>query len=309
MKNLVTGGAGFLGTNLTKKLIENGEEVICVDNFLTSQKENISSLISNKNFKFIHHNIIKPLDIEIDRIWHLACPASPIHYLRDPIETSKIIFHGTYNLLKLAQAKNASFLFASSSEIYGESNNHPQVESKIGSVNPIGKRSCYREGKRFAESLCYDFYRNYQTDIRIARIFNTYGPNMLKKDGRVISNFIDQALNNKSITICGNGLQTRSFCFVDDLIIGLIKLMESNYKEPINLGNNKEITILKLAEIIKNKVNPNTLLINIPIPEDDLKRRNPNIKLARDLLDWEPKVNLDSGLDITIDYFKRIRGN
>lgn len=309
MKNLVTGGAGFLGVNLTKKLIENGEEVICLDNLSTSTEKNISNFIYKPNFKFIKQNVMNPLDMKIDKIWHLACPASPLHYLKDPIETSKIIFHGTYNLLNLAKKQNAKFLFASSSEIYGESNKLPQLEWDIGKVNPTGKRSCYREGKRMAESLCCDFYRTFQTDIRIARIFNTYGPYMLKNDGRVISNFIEQAINNHPITINGNGSQTRSFCFVDDLIKGLIKLMDSTYKKPINLGNNEEITIFSLADKIKNKVNSNSVLINNPISEDDLMKRNPNIQLAKNLLKWEPKVSLDNGLDITIDYFKRLKEN
>lgn len=307
MRNLITGGAGFIGANLTKKLIDIGEEVICLDNFLTSNKNSISEFLSNPNFKLIEQDVIKPLDIKIDRIWHLACPASPYHYLKDPIKTSKIIFFGTKNLLELAQRQNARFLFASSSEIYGESTIHPQVEGDNGSVCSIGKRSCYREGKRFAESLCFDFHRTFLTDIRIARIFNTYGPYMLKNDGRVISNFIQQAINNQPITVNGSGSQTRSFCFVDDLIDGLIKLMNSTYNKPINLGNNEEITIFNLANIIKDKINPKNLLINIPIKEEDLMRRKPNIKLALNLLDWEPKINLENGLNMTIDYFKRTK--
>ena len=306
MRNLISGGAGFLGINLTKKLIDNGEEVICLDNFSTSDENNISIFFSNPNFKLIKQDVMEPLDIEIDRIWHLACPASPHYYLKDPIETSKIIFYGTYNLLKLAQKQNAKFLFASSSEIYGESNT-PQVEHDNGSVCSISKRSCYREGKRLAESLCFDFYRTFLIDIKIARIFNTYGPYMLQRDGRAISNFIHQAINNQSITLNGTGNQTRSFCFIDDLIEGLIKLMDSTYNKPINLGNNEEITIFELANIIKNKINPNILLIKNPKAEDDLMRRRPNIKLAKNLLEWEPKVNLENGLNITIDFFKRIQ--
>ena len=307
MRNLISGGAGFIGTNLTKKLINIGEEVICLDNFLTSNKNNISEFLNNPNFKLIEQDIIKPLDIKIDRIWHLACPASPHHYLKDPIKTSKIIFLGTHNLLELARRQNASFLFASSSEIYGESTIYPQAEDDNGSICSIGKRSCYREGKRLAESLCFDFHRTFLTDIRIARIFNTYGPNMLKNDGRVISNFIQQAINNKPITLNGSGFQTRSFCFVDDLVEGLIKLMNSTYNKPINIGNDEEISIFNLANIIKDKINPKNLVINIPVKEEDLMRRKPNIKLAMNLLDWEPKVNLEDGLNITIDYFKRIK--
>lgn len=305
MKNLVTGGAGFLGTNLIKSLLKKGQNVVCLDNFSTSNKNNIYDFIDNSNFQLLEQDVIKPIDLEIDRIWHLACPASPFSYLKKPIETSEIIFNGTLNLLKLAQKQSASFLFASSSEIYGESNFQPQKENQIGNLNPISRRSCYREGKRMAESLCYDFYRVFNIDIKIARIFNTYGPFMQEKDGRVISNFIFQAFNDQSITVNGDGQQTRSFCFVDDLILGLIKLMESDYHEPVNLGNNDEIKILELAHIIRDKINPNICITYKPIEEDDSKRRNPDILLAQKVLQWSPKIKLEDGINLTIDYYKK----
>ena len=304
--NLITGGAGFLGSHLTDKLISIGEEVICLDNFFTGTKKNIQKWIGHPRFELIRHDVVEPIYLEVDRIWHLACPASPYHYLKDPIRTSRIIFCGTHNLLELAKRQNARFLFASSSEIYGESTTHPQVEDDNGSVCSIGKRSCYREGKRFAESLCFDYHRTFLTDIRIARIFNTYGPNMHPNDGRVVSNFIVQALTNQDITVYGNGDQTRSFCYIDDLISGIFKMMSSEEKfiGPVNLGNPVEFKIIDLAKTIIKLTNSKSNIVNKELPTDDPIRRKPNISLAKNFLDWEPSFNLEEGLKLTIDYFK-----
>ena len=304
--NLVTGGAGFLGSYLIDTLMNNQEEVICLDNFYTGRKENISKWLHHKNFKFLNHDIVNPinLDVDVDRIWHLACPASPVSYQLNPIKTTKISFLGTYNLLGLAKRVKARFLMASTSEVYGDPEVSPQKETYKGNVNPIGIRSCYDEGKRVAESLCFDYNRFHGVDIRVARIFNTYGPRMRANDGRVISNFVVQALKNQPITIYGDGSQTRSFCYVDDLIKGLTALMNSEYMGPVNIGNPNEFTINQLANLVREKINLNLHLKNMPLPSDDPLQRRPDISLAKKKLFWEPKINLDQGLNLTIDYFK-----
>ena len=305
IRNLVTGGLGFLGSHLIDRLMLAGEEVICLDNTFTGSKRNIISWWDNPLFEFIRHDVTVPIRLEADRIWHLACPASPIHYQYNPIKTAKTNFLGTYNMLGLATRVNARILLASTSEVYGDPKIHPQPENYRGNVNPIGIRSCYDEGKRLAESLCFDYKRMHGVDIRIARIFNTYGPRMLPQDGRVVSNFIVQALGNKPISIYGDGSQTRSFCYVDDLIDGLIKLMNGNNSGPINIGNPKEFTILELANLIRGKVNPNLDLIYKKLPEDDPTQRKPLIEKAKKSLNWEPKISLEVGLDKTINYFKK----
>ena len=304
-RNLITGGTGFLGSHLSKKLLSQGEEVICLDNFFTGKKTNIKECIGNPNFELIRHDVTEPIKIEVDKIWHLACPASPIHYQFNPIKTTKTSFMGTYNMLGLAKRVGAKFLLASTSEVYGDPKEHPQKESYTGSVNTTGIRSCYDEGKRIAETLCSDYQRTHNVDIRIMRIFNTYGPNMRFDDGRVISNFIVQALKNESITLYGDGSQTRSFCYVDDLINGMIKLMESNYQKPINIGNPNEFSIKELANLIKNLINPELQFTNKILPEDDPKQRKPSIDLAKEILDWEPYVELEEGLKKTISWFKK----
>ena len=304
MRNLVTGGAGFVGSHLTKKLLEIGEEVICLDNFFTGRKKNIQDCLQNKNFEIIRHDVTEPITLEVDRIWHLACPASPIHYQYNPIKTAKTSFLGTYNMLGLAKRVNARVLMASTSEIYGDPEVHPQKEEYKGSVNTMGIRSCYDEGKRIAETLCFDYKRIHGLEIRIARIFNTYGPRMDPNDGRVVSNFIVQALKNLPLSIYGDGSQTRSFCYVDDLIKGLISLMNSEYIGPVNIGNPDEFTINQLANLVKEKINSNLGVKNMPLPSDDPLQRKPDISLAKKKLSWEPKINIDQGLNLTIDYFK-----
>ncbi len=303
MKNLVTGGAGFLGSHLIDFLINKGEEVICLDNFSTGSKKNISHLIKNNNFQLIHQNIIEPISCEVERIWHFACPASPHNYQNNPIETLKTIVLGTNNILELSKRLNARILIASTSEIYGNPEISPQTEKYNGSVNTIGKRSCYVEGKRVAETLCYDFKRIYNIDLRVVRIFNTYGPRMMENDGRVISNFICQAIRNNPLTIYGKGMQTRSFCYVDDMVKGLICAMNSDYSYPINLGNPEEITIKELANKISFSLNKTTNLKFLRLPDDDPIHRKPCIKLAMDHLNWQPKISLNNGLNKTINYF------
>ncbi len=305
IKNLVTGGAGFLGSHLIKSLLESGQEVICLDNFFTGNKKNILPFLKNSKFELIRHDVTEPIQLEVDKIWHLACPASPIHYQYNPIKTAKTSFLGTYNMLGLAKRIKAKFLFASTSEIYGDPKINPQPESYKGNVNTIGIRSCYDEGKRIGETLCADYQRVHNLNIKIMRIFNTYGPKMHPNDGRVISNFIVQSLLGKSLTIYGDGTQTRSFCYVDDLIIGMRKLMDSEVSKPINIGNPNEITIKEIAEIIRNKINPDLEIIYKPLPADDPLQRKPDIKKAKDLLDWEPKIELKRGLDNTIEWFKK----
>ena len=302
--NLITGGNGFLGSHLARKLLERGEEVISLDNFFTGSKKNTLDIIKHPNFELIRHDVTEPITIEVDKIWHLACPASPIQYQFNPIKTTKTIFMGTYNMLGLAKRVGAKFLLASTSEIYGDPEQHPQKESYRGSVNTIGIRSCYDEGKRIAETLCSDYQRMHGVDIRIMRIFNTYGPNMRSDDGRVISNFIVQGLKNEKITIYGDGNQTRSFCYVDDLINGMTLLMDSKYQKPINIGNPNEFSINELAYLVKDLINPNLEFVYKKLPKDDPKQRKPAIDLAKDLLKWEPKIELKEGLIKTIDWFR-----
>ena len=305
-RNLVTGGAGFLGSHLIDKLMAENEEVICLDNYFTGRKKNISHWIGHPNFEVIRHDVTQPIYLEVDRIWHLACPASPIHYQSNPIKTAKTSFLGTYNMLGLARRVNARILLASTSEVYGDPEVHPQPESYKGSVSTTGIRSCYDEGKRVAETLCFDYQRMHNVDIRIIRIFNTYGPRMLPNDGRVVSNFIVQAIKNEPLTIFGDGSQTRSFCFVDDLIKGIILSMNSKHCGPINIGNPSEFTILELAKIIRNKINPKLNLIFKSLPQDDPLQRKPVIDLAKNKLNWTPDVNLEKGLEETINYFRDI---
>ncbi len=306
MKNLVTGGAGFIGSHLIDSLMLDNEHVICLDNFVTGNKKNIEKWINESKFELINHDVVNPIEIDVDRVWHLACPASPIHYQSNPIKTAKTSFLGTYNMLGLSKKYDARFLLASTSEVYGDPEIHPQTEEYHGRVNPNGIRSCYDEGKRIAESLTCDYKRVHNITVRIARIFNTYGPRMMANDGRVVSNFICQALRNQPLTIYGKGIQTRSFCYIDDLIKGLIKLMNSNYEEPINIGNPEEFSILELSNKIKKKINPKLKIINKTFPEDDPQKRRPNIALAKRKLFWQPEINLDEGLDKTIDYFKKV---
>ena len=305
MKNLVTGGAGFIGSHLIDKLINNGEDVICLDNFYTGNKTNITKYISNHKFELIRHDIVEPIHLEVDRIWHLACPASPVHYQYNPIKTAKTSFLGTYNMLGLAKRVKARILIASTSEVYGDPEIHPQPESYNGSVNINGIRSCYDEGKRIAETLCSDYRRMHNVDTRIVRIFNTYGPRMLPNDGRVVSNFICQALKGEPITIYGEGSQTRSFCFVKDLIEGITRLMNSDFKDPVNIGSPFEFTIKELAEIVRDKINPNLDFIYKPLPSDDPMQRKPLIDRAKKELFWEPTVLLNEGVDETIEWFRQ----
>ena len=304
-RNLITGGSGFLGSHLAKQLLTNGEEVICLDNFFTGSKINIKDLFQYENFEFIRHDVTEPIKLEVDKIWHLACPASPIHYQFNPIKTTKTSFMGTYNMLGLAKRVGAKLLLASTSEVYGDPKEHPQRESYKGSVNTIGKRSCYDEGKRIAETLCADYQRIHGVDVRIMRIFNTYGPNMRFDDGRVISNFIVQALKNEKITLYGDGSQTRSFCYVDDLINGMILLMESNFQDPVNIGNPNEFSIKELAILVRSLINPDLKFEYKELPSDDPKQRKPSIELAKNILNWEPKIELKEGLLKTIDWFKQ----
>ena len=303
-RNLITGGTGFLGSHLAKKLLEKGQEVICLDNFFTGTKDNIKELIKNERFELIRHDVTDPIKLEVDKIWHLACPASPIHYQFNPIKTTKTSFMGTYNMLGLAKRVGAKFLLASTSEVYGDPEVHPQKETYKGSVNTTGIRSCYDEGKRVAETLCSDYRRIHGVDVRIMRIFNTYGPNMRSDDGRVVSNFIVQALNGQKITLYGDGNQTRSFCYVDDLINGMILLMESNYHHPMNIGNPKEFSIKELAFLIRDLINPNLEFDYKKLPDDDPKQRKADIQLAKEVLNWEPKIELKDGLVKTINWFK-----
>jgi UDP-glucuronate decarboxylase len=306
MKILVTGGAGFLGSHLCEELLKKGNEVTCVDNFYTGSKANIAHLLSNPNFDLISHDVTTPLHIEVDQIYNLACPASPIQYQRNPVQTIKTSVHGAINMLSLAQRTGARIFQASTSEVYGDPEIHPQPESYWGRVNPIGIRSCYDEGKRCAETLFFDFHRQYEIEIKVARIFNTYGPRMSENDGRVVSNFIVQALSNKDITIYGDGTQTRSFCYVSDLVSGMIKLMNSSPSlvGPMNLGNPSEFTILELATMIIDMTHSESEIIFKPLPMDDPKQRKPDISLAKSAIDWSPQVNLEIGLEKTIEYFK-----
>ena len=301
---LVTGGCGFIGSHLCEKLLKLNHKVICLDNCFSGSKDNIRHLLNNPNFEFIRHDITQKIYLEVDQIYHLACPASPKYYQQNPIKTVKTNVIGTLNMLGMANRLNAKILLTSTSEVYGDALISPQVEEYWGNVNPIGIRSCYDEGKRIAETLMIEYNRKHNVETRIVRIFNTYGPRLAKLDGRVVSNFIIQAINNEDITIYGDGSQTRSFCFVDDLVDGLIKLMNSNYHLPINIGNPHEITIKELANIIIGLTNSKSKLIFIDLPKDDPKQRRPNIDKANNLLDWEPTTKLTDGLLKTIKYFK-----
>lgn len=304
MRIIVTGGAGFIGSHLCKALLGQKHEVVCIDNLYTGSRKNIQSLLKNPKFEFIQQDITEPIDDTADQIYNLACPASPVHYQKDPVYTFKTSVFGAYNVLELAHACKARVLQASTSEVYGDPLEHPQKESYWGHVNPIGVRSCYDEGKRAAETLCMDFHRQFNVDIRIARIFNTYGPNMAPDDGRVVSNFIMQALAGKPITVYGTGSQTRSFCFVSDLVDGLIKLMNSNIATPVNLGNPDEFTIKELAEKVISLTKSKSKIVYKPLPQDDPKQRKPDISLAKSKLKWSPEVALTEGLKKTIGYFK-----
>lgn len=305
---LVTGGAGFIGSHLCKRLVAEGFDVLCVDNFFTGSRANVADLINKFNFELLRHDVTFPLHVEVDRIYNLACPASPVHYQFDPVQTIKTNVNGAINMLGLAKRVGAKILQASTSEIYGDPEEHPQTEKYWGRVNPIGIRSCYDEGKRCAETLSFDYHRQHKVKIKVVRIFNTYGPNMHPNDGRVVSNFIVQALKGQNITIYGGGKQTRSFCYVDDLIEGMVKTMDLNdgVVGPINLGNPNEITILELAEKIIGLVGGTSKLVHEPLPGDDPKQRKPDISLAKSTLNWEPKVSLDDGLARTISYFKHL---
>ena len=309
-KVLVTGGAGFLGSHLCERLLNNNYDVLCIDNYSTGAKDNIAELLNNPFFEATRHEVTMPFYTEVDQIYNLACPASPIHYQKDPSQTTKTCVHGAINMLGLAKRTNARILQASTSEVYGDPDVHPQTEDYWGRVNPIGIRSCYDEGKRCAETLFFDYHRQYNLEIKVARIFNTYGPKMNPFDGRVVSNFIVQALTGEDITIYGKGEQTRSFCYVDDLIEGITKLMNSSsdINGPINLGNNSEFTMIELAEKVLNLTNSKSKLIFKPLPLDDPRQRQPDLTKAKKELDWEPSVSLDDGLKETINYFKKIVG-
>lgn len=307
MRILVTGGAGFLGSHLCDRLIKQGHEVICLDNFFTGDKQNIRHLLSHDHFELIRHDVIDPFKAEVDQIYNLACPASPVHYQHNPIKTIKTSVMGAINVLGLAKRTGARILQASTSEVYGDPEVHPQTESYRGNVNPIGPRSCYDEGKRVAETLFFDYHRQNKVNIRVMRIFNTYGPRMDPQDGRVVSNFIVQALNNELITVYGDGSQTRSFCYMDDLLEGMMRLMNhDSLTGPVNIGNPGEFTILELAQKVIEKTGSKSKIIHKDLPIDDPLQRKPDITLAKKELDWEPKINLDEGLDKTITYFREL---
>ena len=306
-KILITGGAGFLGSHLTERLLKEGSEILVVDNFFTGTKQNIAHLLGNPSLEVVRHDVTFPLYVETNQIYNLACPASPVHYQYDPVQTTKTSVHGAINMLGLAKRTRARILQASTSEVYGDPEVHPQPEEYWGKVNPIGIRSCYDEGKRCAETLFFDYNRQHNVEIKVVRIFNTYGPRMHPNDGRVVSNFIVQALQGKDITIYGDGQQTRSFCYVDDLIDAMVKMMnsEEGFTGPVNIGNPGEFTILQLAETVLRLSNSKSKIIHQPLPSDDPKQRQPDIALAKAKLGWEPKVNLEDGLKETIAYFKK----
>ncbi len=305
---LVTGGAGFIGSHLCERLLQDGNEVICVDNFFTGSKRNVVHLLDNPYFELMRHDVCFPLYVEVDEIYNMACPASPIHYQHDPVQTTKTSVLGAINMLGLAKRVKAKILQASTSEVYGDPTVHPQPEGYWGNVNPIGPRSCYDEGKRCAETLFFDYQRQHGLDIKVARIFNTYGPRMMPNDGRVVSNFIVQALGGEAVTIYGDGSQTRSFCYVDDLVEGLIRLMNSpaSTPNPINLGNPGEFTVRQLAEKVLQQVGGASKLEQKPLPQDDPRQRQPDIAVASEVLGWRPKVPLDQGLEHTISYFRNL---
>jgi len=304
---LVTGGAGFLGSHLCERLITDGHEVLCVDNFFTGTRANIGHLQGHKRFELLRHDVTFPLYVEVDQIYNLACPASPIHYQHDPVQTTKTSVHGAINMLGLAKRTKARIFQASTSEVYGDPEVHPQPESYWGKVNPIGPRSCYDEGKRCAETLFFDYWRQHKLQIKVVRIFNTYGPSMHPSDGRVVSNFIVQALRGEDITIYGDGQQTRSFCYVDDMIEGFVRMMESEAEltGPVNLGNPGEFTMLELAETVLSMAGSKSKLVFLPLPTDDPKQRQPDISLAMERLSWSPRVPLEDGLKSTIQYFRK----
>ena len=305
---LVTGGAGFIGSHLCERLLARGDEVLCVDNFFTSRRQNIMHLFGNPMFEFMRHDITWPLYVEVDQIYNLACPASPVHYQFDPVQTTKTNVHGAINMLGLAKRLKIRILQSSTSEIYGNPMEHPQKETYWGNVNPIGPRACYDEGKRCAETLFFDYYRQHNLAIRVVRIFNTFGPRMHPNDGRVVSNFVLQALRNEPITIYGTGDQTRSFCYVDDLVAGLIAMMDQDeIVGPVNIGNPAEFTIKELALMIKELAGSSSEIVYHPLPQDDPVRRKPDITLAREKLGWEPKVQIREGLPRTIEYFRNMR--
>jgi UDP-glucuronate decarboxylase len=305
---LITGGAGFLGSHLCRRLLDDGHEVICLDNFYTGRRSNVVDLLKNPFFEIMRHDVCFPLYVEVDEIYNLACPASPIHYQFDPVQTTKTSVHGAINMLGLAKRVKAKILQASTSEVYGDPIVHPQPESYWGNVNPVGFRSCYDEGKRCAETLFFDYYRQHKLKIKVARIFNTYGPNMHPDDGRVVSNFIMQALKGKPITVYGKGQQTRSFCYVDDMIDGFVRLMDSpdDFTGPVNLGNPGEFTILELAQKVIELTNSKSKIVYKTLPQDDPVQRQPKITLAKKILKWKPKIRLEKGLEQTIEYFKNM---
>jgi UDP-glucuronate decarboxylase len=304
MRILVTGGAGFIGSHLIDRLMESGNEVICLDNFFTGQKDNLLHWFNSPKFELIRHDVTEPIRLEVDQIYHLACPASPVHYQYNPVKTIKTNVMGTMNMLGLAKRIKARFLLTSTSEVYGDPEVHPQSESYRGNVNPIGPRSCYDEGKRVAETLAFDYHRQNHVDIRVARIFNTYGPRMLENDGRVVSNFVVQALKGEPVTIYGDGSQTRSFCYVSDLVEGLIRLMNGDAIGPINLGNPEEYTVLQLAQKIQSMVQSGSEIQFKPLPQDDPRRRQPDISFAKQHLGWQPTILLTEGLERTISDFQ-----
>ena len=304
MRILVTGGAGFIGSHLIDRLMAQGHEVICLDNFYTGHKRNLLKWLDNPYFELIRHDITEPIRLEADQIYHLACPASPVHYQYNPVKTIKTNVLGTLNMLGLAKRVKARFLLASTSEVYGDPEIHPQSEEYRGNVNPIGIRSCYDEGKRVAETLAFDYHRQNNVDIRVARIFNTYGPRMLENDGRVVSNLVVQSLKGEPLTVYGDGSQTRSFCYVSDLVEGLMRLMNGDAIGPINLGNPGEYTILELAQAVQKMVNPDAEIIFKPLPQDDPRRRRPDITKAKSLLGWEPTIPLQEGLKLTVEDFR-----
>jgi len=302
---LVTGGAGFLGSHLCERLMADGNEVICLDNFFTGTRKNVIALRGNTRFELVRHDVEQPFTMEVDEIYHLACPASPIHYQRNPVRTIRTAVQGTQNLLDVARESNARILIASTSEVYGDPLQHPQSEAYWGNVNPIGPRACYDEGKRCAEALAVSYARQYDLQVRIARIFNTYGPRLHQADGRVVSNFIVQALEGQPLTVYGDGTQTRSFCYVSDLVEGFVRLMASDHGvDPVNLGNPRETTMMDLAAMVKRLTGSSSAIVKAPLPQDDPARRNPDIRRAGELLGWEPKVRLEQGLSLTIDYFR-----
>ena len=307
-KILVTGGAGFLGSHLCESLLQQGHDVLCVDNYFTGSKDNILHLMANPKFEVMRHDVTFPLYVEVDEIYNLACPASPVHYQFDPVQTTKTSVHGAINMLGLAKRVKARILQASTSEVYGDPEIHPQTEDYWGRVNPIGIRSCYDEGKRCAETLFFDYWRQHQLEIKVVRIFNTYGPRMHPKDGRVVSNFIMQALRGEDITIYGDGQQTRSFCYVDDLVKAMIKMMESrsDFTGPVNIGNPEEFSMLQLADLVIKMTGSKSKLVFEPLPQDDPRQRRPDISLAKQELSWQPSIKLESGLEKTISYFSQV---